>query len=354
MSELVERKRSHLELCATREVEHTRGTLLDQVHLLHEALPEAAAAEVDLSIELFGRRLEVPVLISGMSGGSEEAGRLNRGLASVAAKCGLGMGVGSQRAMLLDPERAASYRVREVAPEILLLANLGSVQARDHDLGRIVELVAAIEADALCVHLNPAQELVQDEGDRDFRGCLAAISRIARTLPVPVIVKETGCGMAPRTLARLRDCGVRWVDVSGAGGTSWTGVESLRGSHRQRKLGEELRSWGIPTAPSILFARRAGLNVIASGGIRGGLDGARALALGARAVSLALPFLRAFDREGIEGAQRLAGELAEALRAAALLTGAVDVAGLQRAEWIPGPELAGWLQSPRSGSMSWT
>lgn len=354
MSELVERKRSHLELCATRDVEHSQGTLLDQVQLLHEALPEAAAAQVDLSIELFGRRLEVPILISGMSGGSAESGRLNRGLASVAAKCGLGMGIGSQRAMLLDPEQAASYQVREVAPEILLLANLGSVQARDCDGGRIAEMISAIGADALCIHLNPAQELVQDEGDRDFRGCLAAISRLAATLPVPLVVKETGCGLAPRTLARLRDCGVRWVDVSGAGGTSWTGVESLRGSHRQRKLGDELRNWGIPTAASILYAKRAGLNVIASGGIRTGLDGARALALGAHAISLALPFLRAFDREGVEGAQRLAGELCEALRAATLLTGSVDVAGLQQAEWIPGPDLVRWMQTPRSGNMIWT
>ena len=232
MSEISRRKSEHLDLCATRDVESARTTLLEEVRFLHEALPELSLDEVDPSCELLGRRLQAPVLIPGMTGGTPEAGALNRDLATAAQKLGLGMGVGSQRAMLVDPACADTYRVRDVAPDVLLLANLGAVQAREAGVERVAGLVAAIRADALCVHLNAAQELVQDEGDRDFRGCFATLRRLAHELPVPLIVKETGCGFAPATLARLRDAGVRVVDVSGAGGTSWPGVEGLRGSRR--------------------------------------------------------------------------------------------------------------------------
>jgi isopentenyl diphosphate isomerase/L-lactate dehydrogenase-like FMN-dependent dehydrogenase len=164
------RKSAHLELCIGEDVESRNGTLLDEVHLFHEALPELSWDEVDPSLEVFGRRLQAPILISGMSGGAEEARELNRALASAAHKLGLGMGVGSQRAMLLDPASADTYRVREVAPDILLLANLGAVQARDAGPARVARLASEIGADALCIHLNPAQELVQDEGDRRLSG----------------------------------------------------------------------------------------------------------------------------------------------------------------------------------------
>jgi hypothetical protein len=219
------------------------------------ALPELSFDEVDSSVELLGRRLRAPILISGMTGGAGRARDLNRALATAAQKSGLGMGVGSQRAMLLHPELTATYRVRDVAPDILLLANIGAVQARESGPDGVGSLVEAIGADALCVHLNVAQELVQDEGDRDFRGCLEAIAGLTEVLPVPVVVKETGCGFNPATLARLRAAGIGWVDVAGVGGTSWPGVEALRGSRRQRALGLELREWGIPTAAGA-FRRR--------------------------------------------------------------------------------------------------
>jgi isopentenyl-diphosphate delta-isomerase len=337
------RKAQHLDLCATRDVEGRGGTLLDEVQLLHDALPELSLSEVDLGTELLGRRLLAPVLISGMTGGTEEAGELNRALATAAQKFGLGMGVGSQRAMLEAPQAAASYCVREVAPDILLLANLGAVQLRDAGPEAAARLVGAIGADALCVHLNPAQELVQDEGDRDFRGCLAAIGELAAELPVPVVVKETGCGLSRQALDRLRAVGIGWVDVSGAGGTSWTGVEALRGSPRQRALGQELREWGIPTAACLVFARRAGLRAIASGGIRSGLDAARALALGAEAVSLALPFLRAHREGGLSGLLQEIERLLEALRAVCLLTGSASASALRDAPRALGPGLRAWI-----------
>ncbi len=343
MSDIGRRKTSHLRLCEQEDVEHRGTTLLEQVHLLHEALPELSVADVDLSTELLGRRLQAPILVSGMSGGTPEAGELNRALASVAQKCGLGFGVGSQRPMLVDPETAATYRVRDVAPDILLLGNVGVVQARDAGVARVAELAEAIGADALCVHLNVAQELVQDEGDRDFRGALDVIARLVDELPVPVVVKETGCGLGPSTLSRLRVLGVTTVDVSGAGGTSWTAVESLRGSARQRALGADLREWGIPTAAAVVYAQRAGLATIASGGVRNGLDAARALALGASAVSLALPFLRAFAQGGFDAALDAATGLVESLRAATLLTGSRRAADLARAPRVLGPDLRAFL-----------
>jgi len=344
MSGIQDRKLSHLDLCSEQDVEFGRTTLLEEVHLFHDALPELSVDEIDPSVELLGRRLHAPVLISGMTGGATRAADVNRALATAAQKFGLGMGVGSQRAMLEHPEAAESYRLRDVAPDILLLANLGAVQARDVAPAAISELVESIGADALCVHLNAAQELVQDEGDRDFRGCSEALERIGSQLPVPLVVKETGCGMSPALVARLRGLGVRYVDVSGAGGTSWTGVESLRGSRAQRELGAELWNWGVPTAASVMYAHKAGLRTIASGGIRGAHDTVRALALGADAVSLALPFLRAYTSEGERGAMNFARDLTEGIRALMLLLGIRRTQELRDVPRVLGPGLQAWAR----------
>lgn len=343
MNEIAGRKISHLELCAGGDVEGRGTTLLEDVHLLHEALPELAFDEVDPSIELFGRRLRAPLLIAGMTGGAAAAAEANRSFARAAQACGIGMGVGSQRAMMVDAALASSYRVRDVAPDILLLANLGAVQARDAGVARVAEIVDAIGADALCVHLNAAQELVQDEGDRDFRSCVDTLAELNARLRVPVIAKETGCGMSPRTLERLATSGVRWVDVAGSGGTTWTGVEALRGSDRQRALGAELREWGIPTAASIVYARQRGLNVIASGGIRGPMDAVHALALGASVVASALPFLRAHTTAGTAGVLEAVERMIEGVTALMLLTGSRRIDELAQVPRVFGPELRAWI-----------
>lgn len=355
------RKLAHLDLCGTGDVEARVSTLLEDVHLLHDALPELSAAEVDPSVELFGRTLAAPVYISGMTGGAPRAGEINRALAATAQKAGFALGLGSQRAMWMDPEVAASYRVRDEAPDVALFGNVGAVQARDMGGAAVGELVDAVGADALCVHLNVAQELVQDEGDRDFRGCVAAIGELVDALSVPVIVKETGCGFSPATLARLGETGVRWIDAAGAGGTTWPGVEALRGSRRQQVLGETLREWGIPTAASIAYAHAAGFHTLASGGIRTASDVVRALALGARAAGLALPFLRTYEAGGREALQRYAEELSEGIRALLLLTGARRPEELAERPRVIGPTLTRWLaafpdrngrigQSPVAGS----
>jgi isopentenyl-diphosphate Delta-isomerase len=343
VSEVTARKQAHLDLCLHSDVEARGSTLLEEVHLLHEALPELSAADVDTSVALFGRRLAAPVYIAGMTGGTERAGAINRALAAAAQKAGFGFGLGSQRAMWTDPDLAASYRVRDEAPDIALLGNVGAVQARAFGPAAVAELVEAVGADALCVHLNAAQELVQDEGDRDFRGCVDAIAALVDALHVPVIVKETGCGLAPAVLARLRAAGVEWVDASGAGGTTWPGVEALRGSERQRALGALLREWGIPTAVSVVYARRAGFATLASGGIRDALDIVRALALGAHAAGMALPFLRAYEQGGEKALAALCDELTEGVRALLLLAGVARPEKLACAPRALGPQLRAWL-----------
>jgi len=345
MTQIVERKLDHLDLCANEDVESDRSTLLEEVYLLHEAIPELSTEQVDSSVRLLGRELRVPIIISGMTGGAPRAGEINRALAATAQKLGFAMGLGSQRSMLEQPDLTSTYGIRDVAPDVPLFANLGCVQAQDTSCGEVDELVAAVEADALCIHLNAAQELVQDEGDRDFRGCLDTIARLVDEISVPVIVKETGCGLSPSSLSRLREVGVPLVDIAGVGGTSWPGVESLRGSSRQRALGVSLREWGIPTAASVVYATQVGLPVIASGGIRNAHDVLRALALGATATGLALPFLRAFETAGAEGVLAFGSRLAEAVQSLMLLVGARRVEDLASLPVVFGPTLQAWTSS---------
>lgn len=337
------RKSSHLDLCARADVEHAaKTTLLEEVELVHDALSGLALEDVDLSVEIFGKRLRAPFVITGMTGGAPEAGRVNRDLASVAERHGIAFGLGSQRAMLVRPALTHTYAVRDVAPEVLLFANLGLNQAAAMGAPEIERLAASVGADAICFHLNPAQELVQPEGDRSFRGGLEALSRLSRSLALPVIVKETGCGVSGAVGRRLEDAGVRVVDVSGAGGTSWVRVEQLRGDSRSRALGGAFRDWGIPTAASLLQLRSCGLVRIASGGIRDALDAARAFALGASLCGVALPVFRAWREGGVEAASAFLSELIEGLRVAMVLTGSPDVEALRRTPFVLGPRLAAW------------
>lgn len=338
------RKREHLELCAGGEVEYRgKSTLFDDVDLVHDALPELALDEIATDVTLLGRGLRAPLLITGMTGGTAEAATINRALASVAEAHGIAFGLGSQRAMQREPALRDTFEVRAHAPTTLVLANLGVVQAAALPSAEVARLVEAVGADALCLHLNPAQELIQPGGDRDFRGALAAVARLVRDLDRPVMVKETGCGISRDVARRLRDAGVRTVDVSGAGGTSWVRVEALRGDARARERGEEFAEWGIPTAAALLGARGLGLDCIASGGIRTGIDVAKAIALGATAAGVALPVFRAYTTGGIPGAGAFVEGLVAGLRTAMLLTGARDVAALGRVPTVLGPRLRSWI-----------
>jgi isopentenyl-diphosphate Delta-isomerase len=343
------RKADHLALCADGDVGfRERTTLLEHVRLVHDALPDMALGDVDTSVTLFGKTLRAPLLIAAMTGGTEEAGRINRELASIAEERGYGFGLGSQRAMLVRPGAGPSYRVRQVAPGTLVLGNVGVVQARAMTTSEVRLLCDEVGADALCVHLNPAMELVQPGGDRDFSQGLATIARLVRDVGLPVVVKETGCGLGPSVGRRLRDVGVKHVDVSGAGGTSWVGVEAKRaeaaGDAGARALGEALWDWGIPTAASVaLLATQGFETIVATGGVGTGLDVARAIALGASVGGIARPVLRALTAHGRAGAVSFLEGVEAELRAAMLLTGSRDVAALRRAPRVVVGELGGWI-----------
>lgn len=348
MSETTSRRKdAHLDLCATGEVEpEGSDPLLGQVAFLHEALPDLSMAELDLSARFLGRTLAAPLLITGMTGGSDRAGVVNRDLARAAQAAGIAFGLGSQRAMSEDDSRRASYAVRESAPNVVLLGNIGLAEARRIGPSGCLKLAESVGADGFCLHLNVAQELTQPEGDRDFRGGLSLVRELVAAFGERLVVKETGCGIGPSTARRLAAAGVRNVDVSGAGGTSWVRVEALRASPEAARLGEEFSRWGIPTAAAVASVRPVlptGCVLIASGGLRTGLDAARAIRLGADLAGVALPVFRAQQQGGFEGASRELAHLREGLARTLLLTGSRDLAALRRAPAVLGLQLDRWL-----------
>lgn len=343
------RKADHIDLCTSGDVGfHRKTTLLEEVELVHDALPELSLDEVDTRLELFDKTLEAPIIVAAMTGGTERAAAINRELARIADERGYGFGLGSQRPMLLSPEQTKTYLVRDVAPSALILGNLGGVQVRGISTRAVQELCEQVGADALCVHLNPAMEIVQPGGDRDFKGVLAGIARLRAELPIPVVAKETGCGLSWTAIQRLVDAGIEHVDVSGAGGTSWVAVETERAAGSARELGAVLREWGIPTAASVAMAARARprlTTIIATGGIGSGYDAARAIAMGATAVGMARPILQALQAGGREAAVHFLDRVEAELRSVMLLTGSRDLASLRRAPRVLGPRLTDWLEA---------
>jgi isopentenyl-diphosphate Delta-isomerase len=291
------RKSDHIRINLEDDVQSGLTTGLENYRFIHRALPELNLDQVDGSQALFGKTLQAPLLISSMTGGTVEAAALNRSLAEAAQATGIAMGLGSQRAAIDHPELAATFRVRQFAPDILLFANLGAVQLNDrYGLAECQRAVDMIQADALILHLNPLQEAVQPEGDTHFAGLAKKIEAVCKALPVPVIAKEVGWGFSEQDARRLAEAGVAAIDVAGAGGTSWSQVEMHRAKNdSQARLAAAFVEWGIPTAEAILNVRRAapGLLIFASGGLRTGVDIAKCIALGASLGGMAGPFLKA-------------------------------------------------------------
>lgn len=345
MSDILNRKHDHLDLAARGDVGfHTKTALFDDVILVHDALPEIEFEDVDASVPVLDKRLRSPILIAGMTGGTERARTLNRELAAIAEEDGYAFGFGSMRPMLSSPEARASYEVRDVAPTALLLGNLGAVQAAGMSSAQIADLIGGTGIDALCIHLNPAMELVQPEGDRDFRGCLAKLEELAHELTIPIVAKETGCGISSAVARRLRRAGIRHVDVSGSGGTSWVAVEYHRAPEELKGLGETFREWGIPTAASVAMCVREGFEtVFATGGVRNGLDIARAVVLGATAGGIARPVLQAFEAGGRAGARAFLNRVAQEVRVAMLLVGVSSIPELREVPRMLKGDLADWM-----------
>jgi isopentenyl-diphosphate delta-isomerase len=290
-SQTESRKKDHVELVIRKGAQYEKTAGFERISFVHDALPEISMASVDLSTSFLGKRVRFPILITGMTGGYKDAESINKSLAMAAEENGFAFGVGSQRAMIEKPELSRTYRVRDVAPGVPLLSNIGAFQLKRYGISQIESLFSSIEADALAVHLNPLQEVIQPEGDTDFSGVLDAIAKTCERLPVPVLVKETGAGISQDVALKLRDAGVKYIDVSGAGGTSWSKVEYLRNGDIPG-----FEDWGIPTVDAIIQCRGV-LPLIASGGIRDGIEASKAIALGADMCGAAYPFIKA-HRDG--------------------------------------------------------
>ena len=327
------RKADHIRINVEEDVSFNRlETGLDDLFFMHQALPELDFSLVDTRTRLFGKDLKTPLVISSMTGGTTEAHEINRILAAGAQEAGLAMGLGSVRAAIEDPELSFTYQVRDVSPDILLFANLGAVQLNygygPEQCRRAVEIC---DADALILHFNALQEAVQPEGDTDFSGLLKKVEQICSRLAVPVIAKEVGWGFSQETAKQLSEVGISAIDVAGAGGTSWSQVEMHRApTARHARVAGAFIDWGIPTAHSIRYCRAAApsLPIIASGGIRNGIDVAKCIALGAQVAGLAGDFLRAAVRDGVEGVVETAGALTDELQVAMFGCGAADLSAL--------------------------
>ncbi|MBX3056817.1 MAG: type 2 isopentenyl-diphosphate Delta-isomerase [Anaerolineae bacterium] len=327
------RKADHIRINLEEDVAFKKVTTgLEKYFFMHQALPEIDLADVTTTTTLFGKTLKTPLLISSMTGGTAEARAINRTLAAGAQAAGIAMGLGSMRAAVEDESLADTYRVRDVAPDILLFANLGAVQFNyGYGLDECLLLVEMIQADALILHFNALQEAVQPEGDGNFANLLPKIEHICKQMPVPVIAKEVGWGFAEETARRLVEAGIAAIDVAGAGGTSWSQVEMHRApTARHARVAGAFIDWGIPTAVSIQYCRRAAphLPVFASGGIRNGIDVAKCIALGANLVGFAGDFLRAADKGGADGVIEMAETITTELRIAMFCSGAKDLSDL--------------------------
>jgi isopentenyl-diphosphate delta-isomerase len=338
-----QRKSDHIRINLEEDVDFPNLTTgLEAYRLVHQALPEMHLSEVDTSVELFGKSLQAPILVSSMTGGATEAEHINRNLALAAEACGLAMGVGSQRAGLEKEHLAATFDVRSIAPNLLLFANLGAVQLNyGYTSRQCRQAVEMIDADALILHLNPLQEVLQPEGDFDWRDLSNKIGEVCAAVDVPVIVKEVGWGISAKAARLLIENGVSAIDVAGAGGTSWSQVEMYRApTRRQRRLAAAFADWGIPTAESlreVIDVReemgREDVHAFASGGIRSGQDIAKCLALGADLVGLASPFLK-MATESAEAVIDEMGLFTDELRIAMLCCGAGNTASMRQSGTI--------------------
>lgn len=319
-----QRKLEHIKICLEEDVEFNKSSKFEEFSLDHNPIPEINFDDINMSVEFLGNKLDYPLYITAITGGTDRAAKINKNLAEAAQKLGIGMGVGSQRAMIEDPSLTYTYEVRDVAPDIFLVSNLGLPQLIDgFGKDEVIRSVNSIDADALAIHFNPLQEVIQPNGDTNFKGGLEALEDL-KDLDFPIIAKETGSGFSFEKCSKLEDSGVDAINVAGAGGTSWGAVEYYRASYEKKKLAKEFWDWGIPTAYSVIECSRTELPLISSGGIRTGLEVAKSIAMGAELGGLAAPLLE----PALEGSEEVVAKLQEIileLKVAMFLVGAKNI-----------------------------
>ncbi len=336
MDQTAKRKSSHVDLVLNEKIDYLKSTGFEKYEFVHNALPEIDFSEIDTSVRFFSRKFSAPIIVSSMTGGFDRAARINSSIAELCVERNIGMGVGSQRQALQNDDYVESFKiVRKVSKEIFVMANIGAAQVADgFALREVRKIIDMVDADSLAVHLNALQEFIQPEGDRNFRGVLNGIGKLVSAIKIPVIVKETGAGIGAEAAKRLIEAGVSAIDVSGAGGTSWAAIETLRRS--DRRVGRKFWNWGIPTADALVqvnaLRSRNKIKLISSGGIRDGLDVAKSIALGADLCAGAQPFLKALDKDGSRGLVKEFDLWVEELKGVMFLTGSKNISQLKNAK----------------------
>jgi len=346
ISQIEKRKKEHLELCAKKDVLfHEKTTLLENVELGYKSLPELSMKEIDLSTNFLGKKFSFPFLASAITGGAQVSKKVNLEIATACQELGIGMGLGSMRAMIQQPSLMETYFVRDVAPNIFIAGNIGAAQLKQFTPDDVNDALSAIEANALAIHVNAAQEAVQPEGDVDFTGLIAKIAEYSDKIKVPVYVKEVGHGISYEVALALKDTKIKAIDVQGAGGTSWTAVDALR--HKDG-FGLIFRDFGIPTAVSLIETKSALVGtdkkVIASGGIRTGLDAIKALVLGADMVGNALPLLKVQQKNGSVGVKDYLLNFKKEMEITSFLIGCKDLSELHAEKPVILGKLREWIK----------
>ncbi len=322
------RKIDHIKICLSRNVQFRKKNGFEKYELKHNALVDFNFDDIDIKTEFFNHKLSAPIIISSITGGCEDAKRINKNLAKAAQKLGIVMSCGSQKAMIKDKNLAYSYQTRDVAPDILYLGNIGLDYLKDKkNFDRIKSAIEIIEGDGIFVHLNLAQELVQQEGERNFADSVVSLTEFVKFMDLPVLSKEVGFGISGKVALKLEKCGIKAIDIAGAGGTSWTKAEKYR--QEENSLAERFSEWGMPASESLIKCKSAvNLPLIASGGIYDGITACKAIALGADLVGLAEPLLIEANKNS-ESVERYLEQFIKELKTAMMLVGVKNLQELK-------------------------
>lgn len=338
------RKQHHLDACMNQPVEGAGSTFFEDVMFVHRAMPELDYSEIDTSVEFFEKKISLPLFISCMTGGSDQGRHANRELAKAAQELNIPIGLGSIRVLFNNPERIEDFKLRKIAPDVPIIANIGGAQIVNLSMHEIREWLSRLEVDGLAIHLNCGQELFQKGGDTRFRGIMDAIEKTIDNLSLPVIVKETGFGISPKEVSGLVAMGARYVDLAGAGGTNWVTVEQYA-NQTEDFAGSAFADWGTPTAILLDAVKKHRGKILGSGGLRSGMDLAKSIALGAQAGGMALPFIQAAIDGGKDEAVVLGRTIEKVLKSTMLLTGSRTIEDLQQQPLVRSLEFEHFVKS---------